>query len=129
MLKEMAVCVVILISIFTFDFKTQEYTEKTIEDTTSKLETLREELIKEDKDNEKLLKDMEKIYNEWLGYHEKLAYFIEHDELEKAETDMVALKGSINVKEYEMAVSELDKSVYVLQHIEDKYKFELVNIF
>lgn len=129
MLKEMAVCVVILISIFTFDFKTQEYTEKTIEDTTNKLETLREELIKEDKDNEKLLKDMEKIYNEWLGYHEKLAYFIEHDELEKAETDMVALKGSINVKEYEMAVSELDKSVYVLQHIEDKYKFELVNIF
>ena len=111
MLKEMAVCVVILISIFTFDFKTQEYTEKTIEDTTSKLETLREELIKEDKDNEKLLKDMEKIYNEWLGYHEKLAYFIEHDELEKAETDMVALKGSVNVKEYEMAVSELDKSV------------------
>lgn len=129
MLKEMAVCVVILISIFTFDFKTQEYTEKTIEDTTSKLETLREELIKEDKDNEKLLKDMEKIYNEWLGYHEKLAYFIEHDELEKVETDMVALKGSVNVKEYEMAVSELDKSVYVLQHIEDKYKFELVNIF
>ena len=129
MLKEMAVCVVIFISIFTFDFKTQEYTEKTIEDTTSKLETLREELTKEDKDNEKLLKDMEKIYNEWLGYHEKLAYFIEHDELEKAETDMVALKGSVNVKEYEMAVSELDKSVYVLQHIEDKYKFELVNIF
>ena len=42
---------------------------------------------------------------------------------------MVALKGSVNVKEYEMAVSELDKSVYVLQHIEDKYKFELVNIF
>ena len=35
MLKEMAVCVVILISIFTFDFKTQEYTEKTIEDTSS----------------------------------------------------------------------------------------------
>ena len=129
MLKEMAVCIVILISIFTFDFKTQEYTEKTIEDTTSKLETLREELTKEDKDNEKLLKDMEKIYNEWIGYHEKLAYFIEHDELEKAETDMVALKGSVNVKEYEMAVSELDKSVYVLQHIEDKYKFELVNIF
>lgn len=129
MLKEMAVCIVILISIFTFDFKTQEYTEKTIEDTTSKLETLREELTKEDKDNEKLLKDIDNIYNEWLGYHEKLAYFIEHDELEKAETDMVALKGSINVKEYEMAVSELDKSVYVLQHIEDKYKFELVNIF
>lgn len=129
MLKEMAVCVVILISIFTFDFKTQKYTEKTIEDTTSKLETLRQELTKEEKDNDKLCNDIDNIYNEWLGYHEKLAYFIEHDELEKAETDMVALKGSIDVKEYEMAVSELDKSVYVLQHIEDKYKFELVNIF
>lgn len=129
MLKEMAVCVVILISIFTFDFKTQKYTEKTIEDTTSKLETLRQELTKEEKDNDKLCNDIDNIYNEWLGYHEKLAYFIEHDELEKAETDMVALKGSIDVKEYEMAVNELDKSVYVLRHIEDKYKFELVNIF
>ncbi len=129
MFKEMAVCIVILISIFTLDFKTQNYTEKIVQQTTSKLQNLREEILKEDKQDEEILNNMEEIYDEWMGFHDKLAFYIEHDELEKVETDMVSLRGNIEVKEYDMAISELDKSVFVLQHIQDKYKFNLENVF
>ena len=129
MYKEIVICIVIVVSIFALDNTTQSYTEKSVRETTTRLEELREELIKSDKDNEKLSEDIEKIYNDWMGFHDKLAYYIEHDELEKVETDLVALRGNIEVKEYENAVSELDKSIFVLEHIQDKYKFNFENIF
>ena len=129
MIKEIVVCLVIIISIFTLDSKTQSYTQKSVEESTTKLEKLRENLIAEEKNQEELLKSAEDIYNSWMEFHDRLAYYIEHDELEKVETDIVALKGSIEVEEYEIAVSELDKSIFMLEHIQDKYKFNLDNIF
>ncbi len=65
----------------------------------------------------------------WERRHDKLAYFIEHDELEKVKTDLTALNSFIETKEYAEAISELDKCVFVLKHIEDKYAFNLQNVF
>ena len=58
-----------------------------------------------------------------------MAYFIEHDELEKVDTNITALKSFIETNEYAEAISELDKSVFVLRHIEEKYAFSLENVF
>lgn len=132
MFKEIVVCLIIIVSIFALDNTTQSYTEKSVNETTAKLEELRKGLIEYQKSEEqenKLSEDIASIYNEWMDFHDKLAYYIEHDELEKVETDLVSLKGNIEVKEYEIAVSELDKSIFVLEHILDKYKFNLDNIF
>ena len=81
------------------------------------------------KEKEKIKNDMESIYQQWEQRHDKLAYFIEHDELEKVETEFVAIKSYIETDEYEEAISELDKSVFILKHIEDKYAFNLQNVF
>lgn len=72
---------------------------------------------------------MEDVKKDWESRHNKLAYYIEHDELEKVETNLVALKSFIDSNEYAEAVSELDKSVFILKHIEDKYDFNLENVF
>ena len=71
----------------------------------------------------------EEIKKEWENRYDKLAYFIEHDELEKVKTDLTALNSFIETKEYAEAISELDKCVFVLKHIEDKYAFNLQNVF
>ena len=72
---------------------------------------------------------MDEIYNKWMGFHDKLAFYIEHDELEKIETELTALKGDIEVKKYDDAITQLDKSIFILKHIKYKYKFNLDNIF
>ena len=77
----------------------------------------------------KIESKVKEIRDEWESRHEKLAYYIEHDELEKVETNLVALNGFIESNEYSDAISELDKSVFVLKHIEDKYAFNLENVF
>lgn len=66
---------------------------------------------------------------QWQEKHDKLAYFIEHDELEKVETELIVIKSYIETEDYEESISELDKGVFILKHIEDKYAFNLQNVF
>lgn len=129
MLKETIICIVIVLAIIFGNNTTQEYTKESVSELSSGLMTLREETIQNNREKEKLQKDMENIYQQWEQRHDKLAYFIEHDELEKVETEFVAIKSYIETDEYEEATSELDKSVFILKHIEDKYAFNLENVF
>ena len=105
----------------------QNYTKYSVEVMTGKLEILRENLLK--KDEEAILNNMQDINNNWEDIQYKLSFFIEHNEIEKVKTNLVALEGDIQVKQYDVSISELNKSIFVLEHISDKYAFNLVNIF
>lgn len=131
MWKETIICVVIVIAIVIGNYIIQNYTVQSVEELTSKLGELKQEIVKEEGniDREKANNKMEEIKKSWEARHDKLAYFIEHDELEKVETDLTSLKSFIETNSYSEATSELDKSVFVLQHIEDKYAFNLENVF
>ncbi len=131
MLKEFIFCFLILIIILFGNNQTQNYTKESIKNISEQLTQLRQNLInKDDKiDEEKAKKEMENIEKEWENRHDKLAYFIEHDELEKVETNITALKSYIETKKYEESISELDKAEFLLKHIQDKYAFNLENIF
>jgi len=131
MIKEMIISIIIVIVIIFGNSITQGYTSDCVNILTNDLMSLREELIKdgETEDNKMQNEQIDEIYEKWKGMHDKLAYYIEHDELEKVETNITALKSFIEIKEYSEAVKELDSSVFVLKHIEDKYDFNLQNIF
>lgn len=131
MWKEVIICGVIIITIFIGNQITQNYSVETIEELTKQLEELKKEMYQkqENVDSEKNNEKMDDIFKQWNERHDKLAYYIEHDELEKVETNLTSLKSYIKSNEYAEAVSELDKSVFVLKHIEDKYVFNLQNVF
>lgn len=134
MKKEIIVCIIIVITIIVGNIVTQNYTVKSIGILSEELEKLKKDVIEAEENgkeeiNENIKDKKEEIKKEWENRHDKLAYFIEHDELEKVETDLTALNSFIETKEYEEAISELDKCVFVLKHIEDKYAFNLQNVF
>lgn len=129
MKKELIICTIIVISIIIGNIITQNYTKETINITTQKLDELKSKITQEDILTEEVKNEILEIYNEWNKRHDKLAYYIEHDELEKVETDLTSLKSFIEVQEYKEAVSELDKTIYILKHIEEKNAFNLKNIF
>lgn len=127
MLREGIICIVIVIMIFIGNIVTQNYTKSSVEELSKNLEELRIDLEKEN--NEKaILNKIDKVNQEWRNRHDKLAYYIEHKELELVETNMTALKSFIETKEYKEAINELDKSVFELKHIQDKYAFNLENV-
>ena len=129
MWKETIICVLIIIAIIFGNYITQSYTKESVKELNGSLEKLRENITKNEVEDEKTKNEMEEIYQKWGERHDKLAYFIEHDELEKVETELAAIKSYMETKDYEESISELDKSVFILKHIEDKYAFNLKNIF
>lgn len=131
MAKELIISIIIVVLIFIGNTITENYTRESIDETTNNLESLREEIKKgEDEVDENIAKEkIDKIHEQWNSRYEKLAYYIEHDELEKVKTEITGLRGYIEKEECSEAVPELDKSVYILEHIKDKTALNLKNIF
>ena len=131
MQKEIIVCIFIIVLITVGNVVTQNYTVESVESLADQLSDLKSDIFKEEENIERdSIKDkIKQIEDNWESRYDKLAYYIEHDELEKVETNLTSLRSFIEATEKSEAVSELDKSVFVLKHIEDKYAFNLQNIF
>ena len=130
MLKESIICIILVIAIFIGNNVTQNYTKESAKELSNKLSELKENILNIEGEDLNQLKDkMEGVKEEWESRFYKLAYYIEHDELEKVENNLTGISSFIEMKEYAEAISELDKGVFVLKHIQDKYAFSLENIF
>ena len=131
MTKELIISITIIILIFVGNFATENYTKQSVEETSNNLSKLRDELIKDEEEiNYEFAKQkVDEIHNQWDLRYEKLAYYIEHNELEKVETQLTGLKAYIENDDSNEAIAELDKCVYLLGHIEQKSGFNLKNIF
>lgn len=132
MKKETIICILVIIIVAIGNFVTQNYTEKCVSVINDNLIELENKMKKEDKDQ----KDMEDIKEKvvetketWTQMQEKLAFYIEHDELEKVETQLFLLKGQADTKLYSNAVAEIEKCIFILEHIEDKNALSIKNIF
>ncbi len=131
MLKESIISIIIVILIIFGDIKTQNYTVGAVEETTNYLLELRDIIIKEDDlvDIDIAKQKIDEIHEKWDKRYELLTYYIEHDELEKVETEITGLKSYIDKEEFSEALAEVDKSIYILEHIKEKNAFKLKNIF
>lgn len=127
MIKETIICIVIVIMIFTLDVVTQKYTEKSVETMTTLLSNLKTEISKQDIESAKT-KIQEIDYN-WHNMHDKLAYYIEHDELEKVDSAIIQMNSYVESKDFSSAMAQLEEGKFVLEHIQEKTAFNLKNIF
>lgn len=127
MIKETVISIVIVIMIFSLDIFTQRFTDKTTAEITEIFTELKDLAVEENK--EKMETKIAELDEKWNKRHDKLAYYIEHDELEKVDTAIVSAKSYIQTEDYSSAASELDVGKFVLEHIQEKYKFNLVNVF
>ena len=127
MYKETIICVFIIILIIGLDIFTQNYTKKSTIEITECLSELKKEI--EDDNLQKARDKIEELDEKWDNKHDKLAYYIEHDELEKVDTSIVQVKSFVENDDIPSAIAELETGKFVLEHIERKYKFNLQNIF
>ena len=82
-----------------------------------------------DTKNSDLSKKSQEIFKEWLKNFNVMAYFIEHDELEKVNTQMRLIMAEYDAKSLEDAVPEIEEGIFILEHIEDRQKITWKNIF
>ena len=127
MFKESVICILIITAIFSTNVITQNFTEKTVEEITQIFIDLKGDILNQDKNQTE--KNLKMLDEKWKGVHEKLAYYIEHDELEKVDTAIVKMKSYVETEDFSSAIAELDGGKFVIEHIQEKYALNLKNIF
>ena len=127
MFKETIISIIIVISIFSIDIFTQKYTNKAVSEVTTTFSELKTGLLNKNQDDIK--NKVNEVDEKWSSVHDKLAYYIEHDELEKFDTAIIQAKSFVKNDDVSSAIAELETGKFVLEHIERKYKFNLQNIF
>lgn len=129
MYKEIIICSIVIIIVVGLNILTENYTKESVALMTGNLENLKENMISEEQNEKDINKQIDDILNNWNDRHKKLAYYIEHDELEKVETELVLLKGNIEVKQYEQGIPNLSNCIFILEHIKEKTALQIKNIF
>ena len=127
--KELIICLFIILLIISLDLITKYSTENIVNILNDDLENFKEILIKDNVEQKEVKEKMGDIMNLWRKKYEVLAYYIEHDELEKVETELTSLSSSIDIEEYDDGVENIDRCIFILNHIQNKYVMEIKNIF
>ena len=127
MYKEITIIIVIVITVLVGHFITQNFTKKNVNSLTNELNILEEKLLQ--RSYSEANEQIDKIQFKIDEVHHRLSYYIEHEEIEKVETTYTSCKSLIKTKDYNLAINEIEKTIFVLNHMTDKYSFSLDNIF
>ena len=127
MYKEMIISIILAILIFVGDFITQKYTDNSISSFNEELQNLKNTLI--ERNQEKANEEIENAEKKWTDIQNVMSYYIEHNELEKVETNLAEAKSLTKSGDFVFAITAIDKTDSVLEHINEKYTFSLENIF
>lgn len=128
-MKEIIIIISILIIIFAGSIITQMYLNKTSALLIDKLENIKSDIENEKFDKEKVSRKAEEMYSEWEKINEKWSVIILHDEIDLIETALIKMKAEIKSGEIEDSMAEIDTSIFLLNHIKEKEKTSLKNIF
>ena len=127
MYKEITIIIIIILAVFIGDFITQKYTKENVESLTDELNELKQNIINNSSNNAK--EKTKKIQSEIDNVHHKLSYYLEHNEIEKIETTFTSCKSFVETEDYNEAICEVEKTIFLVNHLSDKYSFNLDNIF
>lgn len=139
MRKEFFVSLLIVILIFIVNFFSKKYTENfknnIIKNFDSLKESVNEARKKENEDveiDEELLNDVNQNFNNmkdvWIKNRDVLSYYVEHNELEKIDLNIVSLGSYLQTGQYDESIKEIDEGVFSVKHIGEKYLFNLKNV-
>ncbi len=126
-LKEYVIVGVILVFVFFMEHITKQNLSdsvKWMKDGITSIENKLEENRETEAQNEFL-----ELKGKWDGEQEKLAFFVEHEELEKVSNDMVIIESNFEQNEADEIDENITDLKFMLDHIEEKNQLNLKNIF
>lgn len=129
MYKELVISIIVVALVVIGNIITQNNTIEAVSQISGELTLLREEMERENVDQEKPREQMKKVEEVWKEKYKLMAFYIEHNELEKAQTELTKLKADIDMEEYAQGVENLESCIFILEHIKDKSALKVVNIF
>lgn len=129
MKKEIIICIVVITLVIFGNIVTQSHTKKCVGELNQELADIKKEILLSNKNESELKRRSDDIRENFDKMQETLSFYIEHDELEKVETQLSLLSGEMETKLYDDAIPEIEKCEFILEHIADKTALNIKNIF
>lgn len=123
-LREIIILILILVFVIATQNITRNITEKSLKKLEDKIADVEKSVYSENKENK-----IEELSNIWKNEESKLAYYMEHNELEEISSKMTNSKKSIENEKIDEAIEYLDEIKFRIEHIKNKQKLEFKNIF
>lgn len=129
MKKEIVIIIGIVVVIIVLHAGTQIYTNNYFDNIKEDLDIMENKILQNNYNKEELQNDINNINDRLKKKYDLFAIYIEHDELEKVQTQLISIDADIKVENYDRAVDEIEKCKFILTHIENKDSFKIINIF
>lgn len=131
MFKETLIIVTIVFIIIIGNIGIQNYISKTSDELVFQLEDLKDKLENIDETNnmEELKEFSVKIYENWEEVNKKWSILVIHSELDLIELALIGVKSTIEANELQDTLQEIEKSIFLVEHIKEKENLKLKNIF
>ena len=129
MRREAVITILIILVIIIGEYLTQRYSEETLGGVQDSLGELKEQILSSVIEVSELIDKTNQIYNKWEEDNELLSYYLEHDELEKVNTQIVLVRGFLESDTPEDSIPEIEEGIYILEHIKEKEKLSIKNVF
>ena len=131
MFKETLIIITIVFIIIIGNIGIQNYISKTSDELVFQLEDLKDKLENIDKtDNIEELEGLSvKIYENWEEVNKKWSILVVHSELDLIELALIGVKSTIEANELQDTLQEIEKSIFLVEHIKEKENLRLKNIF
>jgi len=128
-LKDIIIIIIVLFIIIGSGTFLQGYIKSTSQEMVNDLEELKTNIKSNGEIDIHIKKQAKSVYNKWEELEKKWSMIVLHDELDLIETSLVSMKANVESKVIDMSVEEIDKSIFLLEHIYEKERFCLKNIF
>ena len=128
-MKQIIIMIIILIIIFTGAWYTQKFLDDTSSKLVSELENLKEDIETNNIEEDKLKEQADEICGQWKDISERWSIVVLHDELDLIETSLIKVKSKIKMGILDESMEDIDISIFLLKHITEKERTSLKNIF
>lgn len=126
-IKEYLIIVIILLFVFYVEHLTSKNLGEAVHWMRDGIHSI-ESQIKEGKESQ-AQQEFYDLEQKWKEKSEKLALFVEHNELEKVSNDIVLIESNFETDETDKVLENIAELKFMLEHIEEKNQFKLKNIF
>lgn len=130
-MKEIGISIIVIVIVVVGNLGIQKFLNNSSDKMAEMLNELKIELEKEGNefDIEIAKQQANNIYEEWEDLQKKWSVIVIHDELDKIELSLIGVKSALNANSKEDSMQEIEKSIFLVEHIKEKESFKLKNIF
>lgn len=124
-MKDTVIIVTIIVIVIIGNIIIQNVLATDSEEIIAKLEEIKVQI----ENNEDATENVQELYDKWEKTNEKWSIIVTHHELDSIKTAIIAVKAGVESNDTEYAYQQLQNSIFLVGHIQEKTKIEWKNIF